>query len=113
MGFRRKKQAASGMHCCPNCDSILVQPVDWHEEDDGHWNVERRCPECEWWGRDSYSQHEVDRYEEEISRGDQALIDDLRAITRANMEEEANRLAALLATGSILPEDFSAGRGVA
>jgi hypothetical protein len=33
-------------------------------------------------------------------------MEDLRALTRANMEEEADRLAGALASGSILPEDF-------
>lgn len=113
MDFQSKKQSANGLHCCPNCDSILVQPVNWHGQGDGHWNVERRCPECEWWSRDSYSQYEVDRYDDEINRGDQQLIEDLRALTRANMEEEADRFAAALATDSILPEDFYAGRGLA
>jgi hypothetical protein len=113
MGFQSKKQSAKGMHCCPTCDSILVQPVNWHEQGDGHWNVELRCPECEWWGRGRYSQDELDRYDDEIGRGDQELIRDLRALSRANMNEEADRLAAALASDSILPEDFSADGGLA
>lgn len=99
-------KSAEGMHACPSCSSVLVQPVNWHEQGDGHWNVELRCPECEWWGMDSYSQTEVDHYDEELDRGGQELIEDLRALTRANMEEEADRLAGALASGSILPEDF-------
>lgn len=96
------------MHCCPSCDSILVQPANWNEQD-GHWNVELRCPECEWWGLDSYSQDEVDRYEQELDRSGQTLIEDLCALTRANMKEEADRFAAALATDNILPEDFGDG----
>jgi hypothetical protein len=99
-------KSADGMHACPSCSSVLVQPVNWHEQGDGHWNVELRCPECEWWGRDSYSQTEVDRYDEELDRAGQELIDDLRALTRANMEEEAERFATALASDSVLPEDF-------
>ena len=45
--------------------------------------------------------------------GSQELIEDLRALIRANMEDEAERFAAALATDSILPEDFWAGRGLA
>jgi hypothetical protein len=100
------KRSRDGMHDCPECSSVLVQPVDWHEQGDGYWNVELRCPECEWWGTDSYSQDEVDSYDEELDRGGQELIEDLRALTRANMEEEADRLAAALANDSVLPEDF-------
>jgi RNase P subunit RPR2 len=99
-------KSAEGMHSCPSCDSILVQPVNWHEQGDGGWNVELRCPECEWWGRESYSQSEVDTYDEELDRGGQELIEDLRSLTRANMEDEAERFAMALASDSILPEDF-------
>jgi hypothetical protein len=113
MGFQSKKQSANGMHRCPNCDSILVQPVNWHEQGDGHWNVELRCPECEWWGSNSYAQREVDRYDAELDRGDQELIGDLRGLIRANMSEEADRFATALATDGILPEDFNAGGGLA
>jgi hypothetical protein len=99
-------KSAEGMHACPSCDSVLVQPVNWHEQGSGEWNVELRCPECDWWGQDSYAQDEVDRYDEELDRGGQELIEDLRALTRANMEEEADRFGAALATGAVLPEDF-------
>ena len=108
MGFRSKNQSANGMHCCSKCHSTLVQPVNWHEQGDGHWNVELRCPECEWWDRDSYSKTEVDHYAEELDRGGQKLIGDLRSLTRANMEDEADRFAVALASDSILPEDFCA-----
>ncbi len=95
-----------GMHSCPKCSSVFVQPANWFEQGDGRWHVELRCPECEWWGRSSYSQPEVDRFDEELDRGGQELIEDLRSLTRANMEDEADRLAQALATNSILPEDF-------
>jgi hypothetical protein len=112
MGFQSDKQS-NGMHRCSTCGSILVQPVNWHQQGDGYWNVELRCPECDRWGRDSYSRAEIDRYDEELERGGQELIEDLRAVTRANMQEEADRFAAALATDSVLPEDFHADRGPA
>jgi hypothetical protein len=109
MGLQSKKQSINEMHCCPSCDSSLLQPANWNEQGDGHWNVELRCPECEWWGLDSYSQDEVDQYNQELDRGGQALIEDLCALTRANMKEEADRFSAALATDGILPEDFGDG----
>jgi hypothetical protein len=113
MGSLSRKQSVDGMHCCPKCDSILVQPVKWHQQRVGHWNVQLRCPECEWWGRDSYSQNEIDCYGEELDRCDQELIEDLRAVIRANMKEEADRFATALANDGILPEDFNAGSSLA
>ncbi len=33
---------------CPECDRDLVYPVDWEEASPTHWEVELRCPNCEW-----------------------------------------------------------------
>jgi hypothetical protein len=99
-------RSTEGMHVCPECSSNFVQPVNWFEQGEGSWHVELRCPECEWWGRGSYDQPDVDRFDEELDRGGQELIEDLRSLTRANMEDEASRFAEALASNSILPEDF-------
>jgi hypothetical protein len=92
MGSRSKKRSPIGMHVCPNCDSALVQPVSWQEQGPGLWRVELRCPECTWWRRGRYSQAEVDSYDKELDRGARALIEDLRSLTLANMEEEEMRV---------------------
>ncbi len=95
-----------GLHICPTCSSELVQPVEWFEEGGGRWQVELRCPECEWSGRDSFDQSEVDDFDEKLDAGAQALIEDLRALTRSNMEQEIESFAAALSHDRILPEDF-------
>jgi hypothetical protein len=99
-------RAAEGMHVCPSCSSDLVQPAQWFEQGEGRWHVDLRCPECEWWGRGSFSQSEVDDFDEQLDRGAQELIEDLRSLTRANMEDEADNFAQALACDVILPEDF-------
>jgi hypothetical protein len=99
-------RSPAGMHSCPACSSSLVQPVNWFEQGEGRWHVDLRCPECEWWGRGAFTQAEVDRFDAELDDGAQALVDGLRELTRANMEDEAAKLALALATDSILPEDF-------
>jgi hypothetical protein len=99
-------RSTEGMHVCPSCSGKLVQPIRWFEQGGSHWHVDLRCPSCEWWGRGAFDQSEVDGYDEELDRGAQQLIEDLRSVTRANMEEEADRLAGALASDSILPEDF-------
>lgn len=99
-------RSQEGMHVCPGCDSKLVQPVKWFEQGGNHWHVDLRCPECDWWGRGSFCQADVDNFDEELDRGASLLVEDLRALTRANMEGEADRFAMALATNSILPEDF-------
>jgi hypothetical protein len=99
-------RSSEGMHVCPSCDSPLVQPVQWFEQGEGHWHVELRCPECGWWGRGSFNQTEVDRFDEQLDSGAQELIEDLRALTRANMEQEIDTFAEALSADLVLPEDF-------
>jgi len=113
MGIPRKTsevteaaRSGQGMHVCPNCSSNLVQPVQWFEQGGSNWHVELRCPECDWWGRGSFSQSEVDRYDEELDTGAQELIEDLRALTRSNMEQEIDSFTEALAADLVLPEDF-------
>jgi hypothetical protein len=95
-----------GMHVCPSCSSELVQPVQWFEEGDAQWHVELCCPECEWWGRGSFSQPDVDRFDEQLDRGAQELLEDLRALTRSNMEQEIASFTEALDADLVLPEDF-------
>jgi hypothetical protein len=91
---------------CPSCESNLVYPVDWSEETPGYWDVELRCPNCEWAESGVYSQEIVDRFDMTLDAGTEALIGDLQALMRANMEEEIERFVTALAAGFILPEDF-------
>ena len=99
-------RSGKGMHVCPSCESQLVQPVQWFEQGESSWHVDLRCPECDWWGRGSFTQADVDHFDEELDRGASLLVEDLRALTRSNMEGEADSFAMALATDSILPEDF-------
>lgn len=91
---------------CPECDRDLVYPVDWEEASATHWEVELRCPNCEWNEVGKYDQATVDRFDEHLDLGTDALVKDLRRLVQANMEAEADRFAAALEAGAILPEDF-------
>ena len=91
---------------CPECDRNLVYPVDWEEASPTHWEVELRCPNCEWNEIGTYDQATVDRFDEHLDVGTDALVKDLRRLVQANMEAEADRFAAALEAGAILPEDF-------
>ena len=94
------------LHVCPECDRDLVYPVDWEEASVTHWEVELRCPNCEWNEVGTYDQATVDRFDEHLDDGTDALVKDLRRLVQANMEAEADRFAAALDAGAILPEDF-------
>jgi hypothetical protein len=94
------------LHVCPECDRDHVYPVDWEEASATHWEVELRCPNCEWSEVGTFDQATVDRFDEQLDLGTEALVKDLRRLVQANMEAEAERFAAALDANAILPEDF-------
>jgi hypothetical protein len=94
------------LHICPECDRELVYPVEWEETSATHWEVLLRCPNCEWSEVGVFDQSTVDRFDEHLDLGTEALIRDLKRLTRANMEEEIDRFSSALTADLILPEDF-------
>jgi hypothetical protein len=100
------RREAVDLHLCPECDKGLVYPVEWEEASSTHWEVELRCPNCEWETVGLYDQDTVDRFDEELDRGVESVLEDLQAMTRANMEEQIDTFVAALQADLILPEDF-------
>ncbi|MGI8780034.1 MAG: hypothetical protein ACR2L8_07665 [Solirubrobacteraceae bacterium] len=94
------------LHVCPDCDRKLVYPVEWEEASGTHWEVQLRCPNCEWQTVGLYDQETVDRFDAELDYGTEALVRDLGRLTRANMEEEVERFSSALASDAIWPMDF-------
>ncbi len=94
------------LHICPDCDAQLVYPVHWTEVDRASWEVTLRCPNCEWGQTSVFDQETVERFDEELDRGTDSLVDDLKRLIHANMEEDIERFAHALARDHILPEDF-------
>jgi hypothetical protein len=94
------------LHVCPECERELVYPVEWEEASPTHWEVRLRCPNCEWLTVGLYDQETVDRFDERLDHGTESLVRDLKRLTRANMEDEAERFASALASDAIWPMDF-------
>jgi hypothetical protein len=94
------------LHVCGRCDSRLVFPSEWEEAGATHWEVTLRCPNCEWSGTGVYEQEVVERFDEELDRGTEALVRDLKRLMQANMEEEIDRFVDALSADHVLPEDF-------
>ena len=105
-GSRGQRRRRGDLHICPECGSDLVYPTDWAPASERHWQVALRCPECEWNGGGRYSQDVVDRLDEELDHGTEALVRDLKRLTRANMEEEVERFSSALSSDAIWPMDF-------
>ena len=99
-------ESAEDLHICGACGSELVYPVDWEEAGETHWEVTLRCPNCEWAGTGVFEQDVVERFDEELDRGTEALVRDLKRLMQANLEDEIERFVSALHDGHIVPEDF-------
>jgi hypothetical protein len=102
----RERGPLKELQVCPDCDRELVYPVEWSEVSPTHWEVLLRCPNCEWSDIGVFDQSTVDRFDDELDRGTEALMGDLKRLTQANMEDEIERFVSALAADAILPEDF-------
>ncbi|HEX6712380.1 MAG TPA: hypothetical protein VF066_03305 [Thermoleophilaceae bacterium] len=94
------------LHVCLECGSELVYPTDWQEAGPDHWEVDLRCPNCEWRGSGVFHQDIVESFDDELDRGIDVLLTDYRALVSSNMEDEIDRFAKALDFGAILPADF-------
>jgi hypothetical protein len=100
------EESVTDLHVCGSCDSSLVYPTEWEEAGATHWEVTLRCPNCEWVGSGIFEQELVERFDEELDRGTEALVRDLKRLAHANMEDEIERFTTALAGDHIVPEDF-------
>ena len=94
------------LHVCLDCNSELVYPVEWQEAGPENWSVLLHCPNCDVHREGVFSQETVERYDEQLDRGADALARDYTRLMRANMAEEIDRFANALAVDAILPVDF-------
>lgn len=99
-------EPSEGLHVCPTCASRLVSPVAWEEAGPAHWDVTLHCPNCDWLGNGVFVEELVERFDEELDRGTEALVSDLQRLMRANMEDEIDRFVTALAADQIWPMDF-------
>lgn len=94
------------LHCCGDCSSKLVYPVQWEESGPENWSVMLHCPNCDTYREGVFAQRTVEGFDEELDRGADALARDYKRLMRANMAEEIDRFVGALGVGAILPEDF-------
>lgn len=104
---RTKTAVAKGLHVCPDCTSLLVQPTAWEQtREEGSWRIWRRCPDCQWEGDAVHGETEIDRYDEELDFGTRELAAELKTLERANMQHTVDTFIAALDADLIGPEDF-------
>jgi hypothetical protein len=103
---RPETPTRDGLHVCQDCESELVQPVEWQATTDDHWELTLFCPNCDWSCRGVYSHAQLEGLEEQLDLGVEAIVRDLQRLASANMADEIERFAAALGADLILPEDF-------
>jgi len=84
--------ASTGLHVCPACGSDLVQPISWSPAALSSWQVDLRCPDCEWSGRAIAPQDEVDDYDVALDEGARLLNQALVTATTPAFDTELHRL---------------------
>ena len=100
-----RRPLASTAHL-PRLRLELVHPIDWEEVAADTWRLELRCPNCEWIGGAVYDRGIVELLDEELERGMETIVRDLRHLTHANMEEQIERFIHALQDDLIVPFDF-------
>jgi hypothetical protein len=98
--------AAPALEVCPCCEAALVYPIDWREAESDRWELELRCPACEWRDRSTFDQEAVERFDDVLNAATDSLIDTLERVSRDNMRAEIDRFVEALEQNHILPFDF-------
>jgi hypothetical protein len=98
--------APDPLHVCFHCAGELVYPLDWAEEGSRHWRIALRCPECEARREGVFEQALVEELDEVLDRATGALLNDLKQLTQANMEDEVEFFIRALDADLIVPSDF-------
>ena len=84
-----------------------MQPRSWRERPNGRLRLELRCPECLLQTTGDYEPALVADYDRSLAAGRLEIAALCRAVTRANMESEAARLAQAFALDLIGADDFA------
>jgi hypothetical protein len=95
-----------GLHICLHCGGRLVYPLSWSQAGHRRWRLQLRCPECEAVRNGVFERALVERLDDELDRGANALVDDLRRVTYANMSEEIDFFSRALDADLIDAGDF-------
>lgn len=84
--------ASTGLHVCPACGSDLVQPLAWAPAALSSWQVDLRCPDCEWTGRAIAPQDEVDDFDVMLDEGAHLLNQALATAASPAFDTALHRL---------------------
>lgn len=99
-------QHRAELEVCPACAQTMVYPVSWQEIDNDQWLIDMRCPDCEHTYRGAFAHADVERFDDVLNRGTDAMIDLCELLTRENMQHDVEQLIFAINNDHILPCDF-------
>ncbi len=91
---------------CHRCKQDLCYPTAWAEIEDDQWQLWLRCPNCENCPKITATHEEVERYDEILNQGTDALIDQTEQLSQHNFACWADDFIEAINNDAIWPEDF-------
>jgi hypothetical protein len=102
----RRADPEHSLECCGACGGMRVHPLAWEQVAERHWQITLRCPDCRSEATAVFDEDVVRRFDEALDRAAAEATAELASLERANMTEYAERFAAALHAGHLLPDDF-------
>lgn len=102
------RQDLHNLRVCATCTRELVQPILWRPtRTDGVWFVALRCPDCGATRHGFTDEAELERLEDAMNAGFDAMRRALDDLTGERMRADCERLIGAINAGAITPEDFA------
>ena len=97
----------SDLAVCPSCALPFVEPTAVHGVVDSELVLlSLTCVNCHWTEEGAYAEPAVEALDLALDEQALLLFRTHELLVRHNLGQEADRFAAALASGAILPEDF-------
>lgn len=88
------------------CGCKFVHPLDWEQQDDGSYWMQRRCPVCWNVTEARYSHDEISAYNLILESQQRGLALIIEQVAQARMVDDTNTLIHAIQNDHLLPEDF-------
>ena len=102
----RRADPERSLECCGACGATRVHPLASEQLAERYWQITLRCPDCRSEVTGAFAEDVVRRFDIALDHAAAEATAELRTLERANMTEYAERFAAALHAGHLLPEDF-------
>jgi len=84
----------------------LVQPLEWVRQDEEHWKVHVRCPECHTRYEMVLDQDQINDFSYSLESAFQCLLEAIEELDREVFQSECEQFIAALKSDHVMPMDF-------